>query len=308
MIAEALTLDQLQVFLAVADSGSFSAAARVLNRAQSAITYAIQKLEGQIGSELFDRTAYRPTLSDAGRALLPRARRIAEEIGQFRVEAAGLAGGLEAELAIVIDSMIPMDCFIESLRLFQTTFPSVRTRIYVESLGATAEQVLSGQCQMGLALALGSESELLRRTPVSTVQLSHVAAACHPLAHMTRELTADDLKDEIQMVLTDRSSLTAGHDYGVFSSQTWRLADLGAKHALLRAGLGWGSMPRHMVEEDLAAGRLVELQSRLWGAAAGLTLAASLIWRFDTAFGVAGHWLRERLSTPHPQSARADAE
>src|SRR5690349_6356906 len=115
MIGDGLTLDQLQVFLTVAETGSFSAAARALNRAQSAITYAVQKLEAQTGAVLFDRADYRPTLTDAGRALLPRARRIADEVGQFKLQARGVAGGLEAELPIVVDSMFPMDCFIEAL-------------------------------------------------------------------------------------------------------------------------------------------------------------------------------------------------
>jgi DNA-binding transcriptional LysR family regulator len=85
MIADGLTLDQLQVFLAVAESGSFSAAARMLGRAQSAVTYAVQRLEQQVGTQLFDRSGYRPTLSAAGQALLPRARRIAEDIDLFKV-------------------------------------------------------------------------------------------------------------------------------------------------------------------------------------------------------------------------------
>jgi DNA-binding transcriptional LysR family regulator len=83
---DSLTLDQIRIFLAVADTGSFSKAAKQLNRAQSAVTYAIQKLEAQFGIPLFDRTAYRPALTEVGRALLPRARRIAEET---TVDAAG---------------------------------------------------------------------------------------------------------------------------------------------------------------------------------------------------------------------------
>ena len=70
---DSLTLDQFAVFAAVVDAGSFAAAARRMNRAQSAITYAIQKLEEQSGVVLFDRAAYRAELTEAGRALLPAA-------------------------------------------------------------------------------------------------------------------------------------------------------------------------------------------------------------------------------------------
>ena len=102
---DSLTLDQLQIFLAIVDEGSFSKAAKRLNRAQSAVTYGIQKLEAQFDLPLFDRSAYRPELTEAGRTLLMRARRVAEEANAFRDTAHSLASGLEAELTIVLDSM-----------------------------------------------------------------------------------------------------------------------------------------------------------------------------------------------------------
>jgi DNA-binding transcriptional LysR family regulator len=201
----------------------------------------------------------------------------------------------------VIDAIVQTDCFLEVLRLFQTTFPSVRLRLYVESLGATADMVLSGRALMGLAIDFGSESDVLRRTPVSMVSMIFVAAPDHPLARLGRTVTPEDTRDEIQLVLTDRSTLTEGRDHGVFSLQTWRLADLVAKQALLRAGLGWGSMPSHLIAEDLASGRLVELPVSHEFRPADLPgLSTSLIWRFDAAFGVAGQWLRERLGQPRP--------
>src|ERR1700685_1842860 len=113
---DSLTLDQIRIFLAVADAGSFSKAAKQLNRVQSAVTYAIQKLEAQFGIPLFDRTAYRPVLTEAGRALVPRARRIAEETNAFRDAARSLASGLEAKLTIVLDFMFLILAVVEALR------------------------------------------------------------------------------------------------------------------------------------------------------------------------------------------------
>src|SRR3954466_12013275 len=98
MEMDALSIDQFVIFVAIVDEGGFAAAARRLNRAQSAITYAIQKLEDQSGLQLFDRSGYRPSLTDAGSALLPRARRILQDIADYRHQARGIAEGLEAEL------------------------------------------------------------------------------------------------------------------------------------------------------------------------------------------------------------------
>ena len=296
MIADGLTLDQVQLFLTVADTGSFSAAARATGRAQSAVTYAIQRLEDQVGAPLFDRSDYRPSLTVTGRALLPRARRIAEEVGSFRLQARAMAGGLEPELPLVVDAMFPMDRLICALAEFQREFPSVQTRIYAASLGATAQHVLDRRCVLGLALGFGDDNELFGRAPVTRIRLLPVAAPEHPLAKLGRPLSPEDLRDHVQLVLTDSSALTSGKDHGVYAVQTWRLSDLSVKHTLLLAGLGWGSMPEHMVAADLEAGRLVRLQAREWDNERGVVdIAAKVIWRLDAPLGPAALWMRDRI-------------
>ena len=250
------TIDQLQVMLAVVEEGTFSGAARRLNRAQSAVTYAVQRLEEQLGASLFDRTSYRPSLTEVGRSLMPRARLIADEMSRLCDQARGISEGLEPELTLVVDAMFPMEVLTEALRAFSAQFPSVPPRLYVESLGAAAELVLNGSCALGLLFALTSQFEALTLNNLIDIRLIQVAAPGHPLALIEGPLTRADLRDHVQLVLTDRSALTGERDYGVFSAQTWRLADLGAKHAMLLAGLGWGGMPEHVVAADLAAGRL----------------------------------------------------
>jgi DNA-binding transcriptional LysR family regulator len=279
----------------VADTGSFSKAAKVLNRAQSAVTYGVQKLEAQFGIPLFDRTAYRPALTEAGRALLPRARRIAEETNAFRDTARSLASGLEAELTVVLDSMFPMRTVVEALRAFTAMFPTVTPRIYVQSLGAATELVLNGTCMIGLLPLYFSEMTLLKRYPLLTIDLIPVAAPDHPLAALDGAIDQHVLQQHVQLVLTDRSSLTTGRDYGVLSRRTWRLADLGAKHSMLLAGLGWGNMPSHLVQEDVAQGRLkvirpMEFDSRV----AQLVMCVACL--ADHRLGPAGQWMIEHLS------------
>jgi DNA-binding transcriptional LysR family regulator len=292
---DSLTLDQIRLFLAVADSGSFSNAAKQQHRAQSAVTYGIQKLEAQFGIPLFDRTAYRPTLTEAGRALLPRARRIAEEANAFRDTARSLASGLEAELTVVLDSMFPMRAVVEALRAFTAKFPTVTPRIYVQPLGAAAELILDGTCMIGLVPLFFSETALLKRFPLLTVDLVPVVAHDHPLAALEGPIDSEVLDQYVQLVLTDRSSLTAGRDYGVLSSRTWRLADLGAKHSMLLAGLGWGNMPSHLVQNDVAQGRLkairpTEFDSRV----AQLVMCGAYL--AEHRLGPAGQWMIEHLS------------
>lgn len=292
---DSLTLDQIRLFLAVADAGSFSKAARQLNRAQSAVTYGIQKLEAQFGIPLFDRATYRPALTEAGRALLPRARRIAEETNAFRDIARSLASGLEAELTIVLDSMFPMPAAVKALGAFTAKFPTVPPRVHVQSLGAAAELVLDGTCTIGLLQVFFSDVALFKRVPLLTVQLIPVVAPDHPLAAIEGPIATHVLRQHVQLVLTDRSPLTAGRDYGVFSDRSWRLADLGAKHAMLLAGLGWGNMPSHVVENDIAQGRLKVIRPAEFdpGLAQIVMCGACLA---DHRPGPAGQWMIDHLS------------
>ncbi len=293
------SIDHLRVFLAVVEQGSFSAAARAMGRAQSAITYAVQKLEAQAGLHLFDRAAYRPVLTEAGRALLPRAQAVLEAVGAFRTQADGMASGLEAELTLLVEAMFPMSRLLGALRDLQARFPSVLTRVQVESLGSAREAVLEGRADIGLIILSDGDAEVLQVRPVTEIELVAVAAPDHPLAARPGGLPVEDLRDHLQLVFSDRSSRGRWPDRGVVALRTWRLGDLGAKHAMLLAGLGWGSMPMHIVEDDLAAGRLVRLSPSAWDGFGRLPrLPVVAAHRRDRAPGEAGRWLFDRLAGP----------
>lgn len=287
------TLDQLRIFLAVVEAGSFAAAARRLGRATSVVSYGIANLEAQLGLALFDRQATRrPQLTEAGRAILADSRAIALGIDGLVARARGLVGGLEAEVALVVDVMLPTSVLASVLEAFRAAFPTVALRLHVEALGAVAQLVLDGAAGIGISGPLLRQLETLEQALVGRVALVPVAAPSHPLARKAGPVTVADARAEVQLVLTDRSRLTEGLDLGVMGLETWRLADLGAKHALLLAGVGWGSMPEPMVRDDLAAGRLVRLALDHWSA--GL-YALQAIHRADTAPGPAARWLVERF-------------
>lgn len=292
---DGLTLDQIRIFLAIVDEGSFSKAGRRLGRAQSAVTYGMQNLEAQLGIKLFDRAAYRPSLTEARRALLIRARRVAEEASGFRNAAQSLASGLEAELAIVLDPMFPMQPVVDALKALAEHFPTVPPRIYVEPLGAAAKLVLDGTGVIGLLPLVFSIAEAFRSFPLLTVDLIPVAAPGHPLGMMDEPIETLTLQRHVQLVLTDRSALATGRDQGVLSRRTWRLADLGAKQSMLRAGLGWGNMPAHLVEDDIAQGRLKVVRPVDFDSgAARIVMGGAYV--ADRRLGPAAQWMVGHLS------------
>ncbi|AGT11249.1 LysR family transcriptional regulator [Paracoccus aminophilus] len=297
-----ISLDQLRILAIVVEEGSFSAAARRMNRSQSAITYAVQKMEAAVGVPLFDRTGYRPELTEAGSALLPRARRVVEASAVFDRQALALRDGIEPELVLVVDAMFPMTALFAVLSEFDRRFPTVQTRLYVESLGATVRTLLDGQADLGIILEMANVSDGLSACALEAIELVPVASPDHPLGRVKAPLGDDDLRDHLQLVLTDRSDLTKGHDNGVLSVRTWRLADLGAKHAMLLAAMGWGTMPFHMVEGDLQSGRLVELELERWPKQLRRpTIATAIAHRLDRPPGPAGAWFFRQMAGLDPR-------
>lgn len=287
------TLDQLRVFIAVIDAGSFSRAARQLHRTQSVVSYTIANLEAQLNVALFDRGKRRPELTEAGRMLLADARTVALKVDAMRARAKSLAEGLEAELALAVDVMFPACRLVTILDAFQRQFPSVALRLRIEALGGVLRLVLDRECQLGISGWIVETPDAIERRQIGHVRLIPVAAPGHPLAQYEGPIPTAVLREQTQLVLTDRTALTAGRDFGVYAVRDWRLGDLGAKHALLAAGLGWGSLPEPLVRDDLVSGRLVQLQLE---EQPDTRFPLYLVQRTDNPPGIAGRWLQQQFS------------
>ncbi|MET3709383.1 DNA-binding transcriptional LysR family regulator [Sphingomonas trueperi] len=286
------TFDQLRIFLAVVDSGSFAGAGRQLNRAVSVISYGIANLEAQLGVLLFDREGTKkPRLTTAGEAVLAEARTVAQGIDGLRAKVKGLLDGLEAEVNLAVDVMLPTRRLGEVLRAFRAEFPTVTLRLHVEALGAITSLVLDGKAVLGISGPLAQGMNGIECEAAGSVAMVPVAAPDHPLGRMD-PIPPGAGRDHVQLVLSDRSPLTAGRDFAVMSPRTWRLADLGAKHALLREGIGWGNMPLPLIEPDLVAGTLVRLAMP---ESPGGMYRFGAIWRRDVPPGPAASWLRARF-------------
>jgi DNA-binding transcriptional LysR family regulator len=287
------TLDQLRVFIAVVDEGSFAGAGRALNRALSVVSYTITGLENQLGVSLFSREGKRrPQLTEAGRSVLADARSVSQGMDSLRAKVAGLLQGLEGEVNLAVDVMLPSARLGRVLRDFATRFPSVSLRLHVEALGAVTALVLDGRADLGISGPLSAGVADLESVSVGMVPMIPVAAPDHPLSGL-QPIPAGEARKHVQLVLTDRSQFTEGRDFSVLSPKTWRLADLGAKHALLREGIGWGNMPLPVVAQELSSGVLVALEIP---ENSGGLYRFSGIWRRDTPPGPAASWLLEEFA------------
>jgi DNA-binding transcriptional LysR family regulator len=291
---DGVSLDQLRTFIAVADEKSFSAAGRRLRRAQSVVSQTMANLEGQLGVKLFERSAARlPVLTDQGRALLSDARAVAGDVDVLKARAKKLAGGLEAELSVAVDVTFPPAPLTAAVAAFQREFPSTLLKFEVES-SAVVEPVFDGRCVLGLVGPWSRLPPNIACEPLLTVSAPTIVSPRHPLATFHAPIPATVLAGHIQLIHMDPADVSPSRVSTIQSARFWRLSHLGAKLAFLRAGLGYGALPLHVIEADLASGALVQITLED-APSEGFLIAMSAIHRTDSPPGPAGRWFIERL-------------
>jgi DNA-binding transcriptional LysR family regulator len=244
--------------------------------------------------KLFDRGARRPLLTDQGRALLADAREVAGDIDRFKARAKGLARGLEPELGVVADVMFPIAPITYAVAAFQEKFPATALKLYMEGRCAVVRQVLDRRSPVGIMASLSPAPPVLSSERLLTVRLAMVVSPQHPLAIHDAPIPTPLFAEHLQLVHTDRSDMQHDRELGLLSPRTWLLAHLGAKLAFLRAGFGFGFMPQHVVEADLASGELVQIYAEE-APPEGHIVAMSAIYRTDSPPGPAGRWLIDHL-------------
>ncbi len=288
-----LTLDQLRVLLTIADTGSFSAAGRKLLRAQSAISQAVATLEFTQGVLLFDRRGHRPVLTDVGRVLVDQARLVLASAARFEAVAAGTRNGLEPELALAIDPLVPTAPLIESLTALSDQFPHLPVSFSTEGLGGALRRLRNDTAALAMCLLLPAVPEDILAYPLLRIGMQAVVSPQHPLASLTRSATSSDLEPHVQLILSDPFD-PAGANYGVSGARLWRFVDLGRRMDFLLAGFGWCRMPVHLVESAIATGKLKKIEIRDDPTPHdGITIYAA--HKRDRVLGLAGRWLLEEL-------------
>lgn len=237
-----LKIDEIRSFVAVAETGSFSAAARNLKRAQSVVSMHIAGFEAELGYKLFDRTP-KPVLTAQGRELLVGAKRVLVEADRLQNRALTLSETQTPSIYMGIDLVLEAPVMIDLLRLFAKSFPSVRLQI--ENISGSEAKWFFTKTAMNLALVFSSDPSLesdeyiLGHSP-----LSIVVAKNHPLAAIDRP-TVDDLRRYRQIVVHARdpqspSPAVVNTDYWEIDSGLWALG-------LAARGVGWAILPNFLL-------------------------------------------------------------
>ena len=255
-----LSLEAIEIVDAIARHGSFAAAAERLYKVPSTISYAVSKLEDQLGLALFVRNGPRVALTPAGQEMLKEGRWLLAAARQLESRMRQISTGFEAELRLVHDSLIPTSAFNPDICAFEDLNCGTRLRIGSEAMTGTWEMLREGRADLVVAAGEGPPGGGYKAVAVGSLEFAFCVTPTHPLAKLQRPLVRDDLLEHTAIVVGDGARSSADRTVGLLMGQRRiTVPSMQAKIAAQTAGLGHGFLPRACVRADLEQGVLVEL-------------------------------------------------
>lgn len=265
--------DSVELFLAVVEAGSFSAAARALGKVPSAVSMGIANLEAELGYPLFDRSHREPVPTDLALALIPHARLMAEQLKQLQVHALQLSRGLESKLSIGVGVDINTRRLLAAIGEIGEAFPLLE----IEVLTAPQDDVLQllhlERVQVCVVFAGLRVNVLERFQFVDSEQLIACISPQHPQAG--GEPFLEDLV-RVRQILVAGRDIPLSDRRPLVGQSYWRTDSLGMALDMVEAGLGWGNFPLSAVAPLLEAGRLRRLNFK--NIENGLAMVVNAVW------------------------------
>ena len=257
-----MKLEQLTMFQSVAELGSLSKASVRLHKTQPAISQSIKQLETTLGVTLFNRSAYRLTLTDEGKVLYQQTLRVLDEANSLRNIAHNIASGNETSITLATEATYNLKGIVPILANVQKQFPNTQLILKQEYLTGALEALLQQNatfCLSPLTPDLQQNNQIDRHM-LSSGRLVNVASpqliARHPRLH-----TSTELINEYQIVVQDSGKGSLNKSWGVQDGQRcWYVNDFATKKMLIESGMGWGKLPGHHIQRSIENGKLVQLQ------------------------------------------------
>jgi DNA-binding transcriptional LysR family regulator len=288
---DGLTLHQLQCLDAVVTEGGFQAAGAKLRRSHPSVFIAIKNLESQLGLRLFDREGYRVILTPAGRSFHERARVFLGELGALKNHAAQLAMGEESELSVVIGDLCPLPEILGLLQRFFQDCPGTQLHLHFEAISGPWERLFDGEADL-IIHHIDKSDPRLEFIDLLTVRIIPVVAPRFLAFPISDAITPEQMRDYVQCVIRDSARHSPPRDYYLIEgARSWTVSDQLMKKEIIVQSMGWGHMPRFLIEEELSSGRLLPITGRHFRGAGGELVAArrrnqpngpvaTRLWRF----------------------------
>lgn len=251
-----MTYDQVLVFHKIIEHGSFKSAAQSLHRTQPAVSFAIKKLEEELGVELFDRSFYRPTLTIHGQTFFEHSQKIMQGMSELEGLASSFHKKEEAEVKVAVDGISPLPYLLTVFKGFQAQYPHTKINLGLEILSASEKRVLDKDAQLGITHFVSHQKDL-EIVPITQVKLLPVISTA--LLEEKKIKSQNDLYTIDQIVVADSSGIN-GVSFGIVqNARRWRINDSKFKNDIILSGLGWGHLPEHEVLREVKEGKLTVL-------------------------------------------------
>ena len=251
-----ISLEQWRALLAVVDAGGYAQAAEALHKSQSAITYAVQKLESLLGVKAFEVQGRKAVLTSTGQLLVRRARALLDEASGLEQAASALSAGWEAEIRLSVEVVFPTWLLLRVLDRFGRDSPHTRIELTESVMGGTSEALLQGRADLAIApmVPAGFFGEVLmsfRGVPV--------AHPDHPLHRLQRPLSREDLRQHRHIVVRDTGSKRDPGANTIDAKQRWTVSNMATSIHALCQGYGFAWMVEDKIRKELASGQLKPL-------------------------------------------------
>ena len=291
-------IDQLQAFVTAAEEGSFSAAARVMRKAQSAVSTAVMNLEIEAGVELFDRSGRNPQLTEAGTILLDHARSVLQGNREFMALATSLSEGVETRICIAIEQGIFVPTLLDILDQLGERYPFIAVDLLEPGLNDVAGLLKDGRADIGLMMEQERYPQGFFYRGVGHSRLIPACSPNHPLAALDLVSHAD-LRQHRQLITRSRAAEDTSHVREQKSPIVWYSESPYVILDLLTAGMGWALLPQTVLARRLDRGDLVRLHYSFQQTE--ILQGVDVVWTERRALGTAGQWLLDKLLSLTPE-------
>ena len=251
-----ISLEQWRALIAVVESGGYAQAAKNLNKSQSAVTYAVQKIEEMLGVAVFEIQGRKAMLTSTGEMLYRRARALVEEAGLLERAAKTLSAGWEAELTLAVEILFPSWLLFECLGKFGEESPNTRIEVLESVIGGTSEALLEHRAD--IAITPMPPPGFLGE-PLMVMNMIAVAHPDHPLHQLGRPVSTRDLRRYRHVVVRDSGSLRTPKALSIEVEQRWTVSHMSSSIQAVSSGYGFAWLPEYRIHNELAAGLLKSL-------------------------------------------------
>ncbi|MDA3858809.1 MAG: LysR family transcriptional regulator [Roseovarius sp.] len=255
-----MTYEQLVVLHAIVTEGTFRGAAERLNKSQSAISHMLKKLETEVGIILLSREAYRPALTPAGEVFYRQSTRVMQQMKELGVVVKNLNARQEPEVRLAVTATFPLKPVLEIIGTIRDEYPATHIRLSRESMGGPIERLMQNDTDIIIATMDGVPVEQVEALSFAQITIVPVAHPDFEPARSSHMKTISEMQSYTQVVVADSSSGEFAQSRDLLpGGLRWTVSDFAAKKEILLAKLGWGGIPTHMIESELARGALVAL-------------------------------------------------